>query len=125
VDSITAACYNVVFTSLPIGLFSVLDRPVKDLKAYVRYPRLYDKRRLRSLTTASFWKVAVLLSAAHGAVVFFVPYYRCGHCWVLIWVCWALLWVLPSRFSFALLRAHIVGALLLGPCSEIGWRRGR
>ena len=40
VDSITAAVFNVVFTSLPILFFSILDRPVKNLKALVRYPQV-------------------------------------------------------------------------------------
>jgi hypothetical protein len=40
VDSITAAVFNVVFTSFPILLFSILDRPVKNLKALVRYPQV-------------------------------------------------------------------------------------
>ena len=77
-DSITAAGYNIAFTSLPILLFATLDRPVKDLKAFLRYPRLYDKRRSRSLTTASFWKAGIGLAIVHGAVCFFVPYYRCA-----------------------------------------------
>ena len=38
-DSITAAVFNVVFTSLPILLFSILDRPVKNLRALIRYPQ--------------------------------------------------------------------------------------
>lgn len=75
VDSITAAVFNVVFTSLPILLFAVLDRPVGELTAFVRYPRLYDKRNSRSLTTYSFWKSGVLQGILHGAVSFFVPYY--------------------------------------------------
>lgn len=75
VDSITAAVYNVVFTSVPILLFAVLDRPVRDLSTYVYYPQLYDKRRSAALTFASFWKMGVLAAAAHGAVCFFIPYY--------------------------------------------------
>lgn len=75
VDSITAAVFNVVFTSFPILLFSILDRPVKNLRALIRYPQLYDKRASRSLTTMSFWKTGVLLGAVHGAVCFFIPYY--------------------------------------------------
>ena len=75
VDSITAAMFNVVFTALPILLLSVLDRPVGDLHAFVRYPQLYDKRGSRSLTTASFWKSGVLQGIMHGAVAFFIPYY--------------------------------------------------
>ena len=39
-DSITAAVFNVVFTSLPILLFSILDRPVKNLRALIRYPKV-------------------------------------------------------------------------------------
>lgn len=75
VDSITAAVFNVVFTSLPILLFSILDRPVKNLRALVRYPQLYDKRTSHSLTTLSFWKTGVLLGVVHGAVCYFIPYY--------------------------------------------------
>ncbi len=44
VDSITAAVFNVVFTSLPILLFSILDRPVKNLRALVRYPQVHALR---------------------------------------------------------------------------------
>lgn len=75
IDSITAAVYNVFFTSIPILLFAVLDRPVKNLDAFVRYPQLYDKRHSRSLTTVSFWKTGVGLGLVHGAICFFVPYY--------------------------------------------------
>ena len=75
VDSITAAVFNVVFTSLPIFLFSVLDRPVNELHAFIQYPQLYDKRNSRSLTTSSFWKSGILLGIAHAAISFFVPYY--------------------------------------------------
>jgi len=75
VDSITAAVFNVVFTSLPILLFAVLDRPVKELHAFVRYPQLYDKRTCKSLTTESFWKSGVLQGVIHGAISFFIPYY--------------------------------------------------
>lgn len=47
VDSITAAVFNVVFTSLPILLFSVLDRPVKNQRALVRYPQVRGRRQGR------------------------------------------------------------------------------
>lgn len=40
VDSITAAVFNVVFTSMPILLFAILDRPVKNLNAFIRYPQV-------------------------------------------------------------------------------------
>ncbi|KFM22669.1 putative phospholipid-transporting ATPase IA [Auxenochlorella protothecoides] len=75
VDSITAAVFNVVFTSVPILLFAVLDRPVADLKTYIHYPRLYDKSELHTLTTASFWKTGVAQAVVHAAVCFFIPYY--------------------------------------------------
>lgn len=75
VDSITAGMFNVVFTSLPILLFSVLDRPVGELSAFIRYPQLYDKRQSKSLTTKSFWKSGILQGILHGAVSFFIPYY--------------------------------------------------
>lgn len=78
VDSITAAVFNVVFTSLPILLFAVLDRPVGDLVAFIRYPQLYDKRKSTSLTTASFWKSGILQGVIHGAICFFIPYYWYG-----------------------------------------------
>lgn len=75
VDSITAGMFNVVFTSLPILLFAVLDRPVGALSAFIRYPQLYDKRKNNSLSTLSFWKSGVMQGILHGAVNFFVPYY--------------------------------------------------
>ena len=75
VDSITAGMFNVVFTSLPILLFAVLDRPVGALSAFIRYPQLYDKRKNNSLSTMSFWKSGVFQGILHGAVCFFVPYY--------------------------------------------------
>jgi phospholipid-transporting ATPase len=75
VDSITAGMFNVVFSSMPILLFAVLDRPVGSLTAFIRYPQLYNKRENNSLSTLSFWKSGVLQGMAHGAVSFFVPYY--------------------------------------------------
>ena len=38
-DGVTAACYNVIFTSVPILIFAVLDRPVKHFETLVRYPQ--------------------------------------------------------------------------------------
>ena len=40
VDSISAAAFNVIFTSLPILLYSVLDRPVHNLNTLLRYPQV-------------------------------------------------------------------------------------
>lgn len=39
VDDISAAVYNVVFTSVPILLFAVLDRPVMRLDTLMRFPQ--------------------------------------------------------------------------------------
>ena len=39
-DDISAAVYNVVFTSIPILLFAVLDRPVKHLDTLLRFPQV-------------------------------------------------------------------------------------
>ena len=40
VDDISAAAFNVVFTSLPILLFAVLDRPVHNLNTLLRFPQV-------------------------------------------------------------------------------------
>ena len=40
VDDISAAVYNVVFTSVPILLFAVLDRPVMRLDTLLRFPQV-------------------------------------------------------------------------------------
>lgn len=40
VDGISAAAYNVAFTSLPILLFSVLDRPVRHFGTLIQYPQV-------------------------------------------------------------------------------------
>lgn len=39
VDSISAALYNVVFTSVPVLLFCVFDRPVKNFTTFLQYPQ--------------------------------------------------------------------------------------
>jgi phospholipid-transporting ATPase len=39
VDDISAAAYNVIFTSLPILFFAVLDRPVRKFKTMLRFPQ--------------------------------------------------------------------------------------
>lgn len=38
VDDITAAAFNVIFTSIPIMLFGIMDRPVKKLDTLVQPP---------------------------------------------------------------------------------------
>ena len=71
VDDVSAAAYNVVFTALPIMAFAVLDRPVADLDALVKYPGTYHPKS--SLTTASFWKNGVGLAAVDAVAAFFIP----------------------------------------------------
>jgi magnesium-transporting ATPase (P-type) len=57
VDDISAAVYNVVFTSLPILLFSVLDKPL-NFETMVQYPQTYN--RSNGLSTLIFWKTGAL-----------------------------------------------------------------
>ena len=52
VDGISAAAYNVVFTSLPILLFAVLDRPVRHFSTLMRYPQVGGPRLARQPATA-------------------------------------------------------------------------
>ncbi|CAK0743492.1 hypothetical protein CVIRNUC_001474 [Coccomyxa viridis] len=73
VDDISAAAFNVVFTSLPILLFAVLDRPVHNLNTLLRFPQTYNPRS--SLTTLTFWKNGVLMAAVDAAICFFIPFY--------------------------------------------------
>lgn len=40
IDGIPAAVYNVFFTSLPILLFALLDRPVRDLTTLEQFPQV-------------------------------------------------------------------------------------
>jgi magnesium-transporting ATPase (P-type) len=40
VDDISAAAFNVVFTSVPILLFAVLDRPVRHFDTFLRFPQV-------------------------------------------------------------------------------------
>ena len=40
VDDISAAAYNVIFTSLPILFFAVLDRPLRHHKTMLRFPQV-------------------------------------------------------------------------------------
>eukprot|EP01025_Chloroclados_australasicus_P031044 TRINITY_DN3132_c0_g4_i1.p1 TRINITY_DN3132_c0_g4~~TRINITY_DN3132_c0_g4_i1.p1 ORF type:complete len:1356 (-),score=176.40 TRINITY_DN3132_c0_g4_i1:580-4509(-) len=71
VDDISAAMYNVVFTSLPVLLFSLLDKPV-DFHTLIRFPQTYNRNR--SLTTLIFWKTAVISAVIDGLLCFFIPY---------------------------------------------------
>ena len=71
VDDITAAGFNVVFTSLPILFFSVLDRQMSDM-SYVTYPQIYNKQGF--LSTMSFWRRGVLHGVLDGAFCFIIPF---------------------------------------------------
>lgn len=42
IDGIPATFYNIVFTSLPVLFFSLLDRPVKYFTTLMRYPQVGD-----------------------------------------------------------------------------------
>jgi len=71
VDDISAAAFNVLFTSLPIMVFSVLDRQVGDI-SYMAYPETYNKQSF--LGTLSFWRRGILHGVLDGALTFAIPY---------------------------------------------------
>ncbi|DBA65766.1 hypothetical protein WJX79_001197 [Trebouxia sp. C0005] len=73
VDDISAAAFNVVFTSVPILLFAVLDRPVINFSTLIQYPQVYNNQK--SLTTRVFWKSGVGMALLDAAIAFFIPYY--------------------------------------------------
>lgn len=62
VDDISAAVYNVIFTSLPILFFSLLDQPCK-FETMQRFPRTYNKSQ--GLSISIFWKTGVLHVRCH------------------------------------------------------------
>lgn len=66
----------MIFTSLPITAFAVLDRPVDRVAALLDSPATYHPRS--SLTTRSFWKNGVLMACVDAAICFFVPLYGLG-----------------------------------------------
>eukprot|EP00210_Caulerpa_lentillifera_P006951 g6646.t1 len=72
IDDISAAMFNVVFTSMPILLFSVLDKPM-DPNTMMRFPQIYN--RSESLSAGVFWRTGVLQGFIDGALCFFLPYY--------------------------------------------------
>ena len=71
VDDVSAAVYNVMFTSLPIFVFALYDRPVSRLRSLLAYPATYHPRS--SLTTASFWKMGVGVAALDAVVALLIP----------------------------------------------------
>ena len=48
VDDISAAAFNVIFTSVPILLFAVLDRPVQRIETLLRFPQVGPQPSARS-----------------------------------------------------------------------------
>ena len=57
IDDISAAMYNVVFTSLPILFFAVLDKPMEFATMH-QFPQTYNNSR--GLSTLIFWKTGAL-----------------------------------------------------------------
>lgn len=72
IDDISASMYNVVFTSMPILLFAVLDRPMGNV-TLMRFPQMYNNSD--SLSTLVFWKTGILQGLLDGAICFFIPLY--------------------------------------------------
>ena len=66
VDGITAAFYNAFFTSLPIGILAMVDRPVRHLATLLAHPQTYNTKP--PLTSRAFWKTGVLTAIVHAAV---------------------------------------------------------
>lgn len=64
--------YNVVFTAVPILLFSLIDRPLSD-DAFMRFPQLYNKTE--SLSTRVFWRTGILDGLIAAAICFFIPFF--------------------------------------------------
>jgi len=54
VDDISAAAFNVVFTSIPILLFAVLDRPVINFSTLIQYPQVRSASLLPFLDCKGF-----------------------------------------------------------------------
>ena len=72
VDSITAAFFNIVLTSLPIIVFAAMDQPVS-MKTLSKYPQTYNTSR--TLTSLNFWRTSFFRSTFTAAVIFFVPFF--------------------------------------------------
>jgi len=71
-DSVSAGLYNVVFTSLPILLFALMDRPLSDA-TLLAHPQLYGGASGGgTLSGRSFWK-SFLDGALASAACFFLP----------------------------------------------------
>ena len=71
-DSISAGLFNVIFSSLPIFVLALTDRPLSDA-SLLRNPQLYGSRnRGGQLSSATFWK-AFIDGTVASVVCFYVP----------------------------------------------------
>jgi hypothetical protein len=50
-------------TAFPIGVFSILDRPFKDLKTYMRFPKVSMDAVYLTMSLDHLWTAAFQLSA--------------------------------------------------------------
>ena len=60
VDGISAAAYNVVFTSIPILLFAVLDRPVINFTSLIQYPQVITVSHMCASTSIPYLACCLL-----------------------------------------------------------------
>ncbi len=65
-DGVTAAFYNAFFTSLPIGGFALLDRPLRRFTTLEEHPEAYNRKP--PLTAGAFWKTGVATAVIHALV---------------------------------------------------------
>ena len=68
VDDISAAAFNVVFTSIPILLFAVLDRPVINFSTLIQYPQVCSASLLPAWTAKLSWDCKGFLSCSQRSV---------------------------------------------------------
>ncbi|KAJ5077251.1 putative phospholipid-transporting atpase [Anaeramoeba ignava] len=73
-DSFLISIFNVVFSSLPIVVISVLDQDVSQ-DAELRYPQLYSDRSRNFLFSFTRFWVWLFQGIYQGAIMFFIPYF--------------------------------------------------
>ncbi|KAJ5066837.1 putative phospholipid-transporting atpase [Anaeramoeba ignava] len=71
-DSILISIYNVVFTSLPIIVYSVFEQDVSQ-DAELKYPQLYEGGNRESLFGFKRFWIWLLQGIFHALILFFVP----------------------------------------------------
>ena len=69
VDDISAAAFNVLFTSVPILLFAVLDRPVHRIETLLRYPQVG-----RPCSATPRWAACMPISITQSNAPAFIMY---------------------------------------------------